>query len=91
MKLNHLNWKKHKNWLMVWRRDEKDGITWDELQAVKNKAFGKEITAIEIYPAESELVNIKNMRHLWVVPGLELPNLKTMLAERENEKAKGKN
>lgn len=45
----------------------KDGITWDELQRVKNECLGPEVWCVECYPAESELVNVSNMRHLWVL------------------------
>ena len=45
---------------------EHDGnITWDELQHIKNVVWGEEIRAIEVYPAQSMLVNSKQMRHLW--------------------------
>lgn len=40
-------------------------ITWDELQQLKNAAFGEEARAIEVYPAQSQLVNARSMRHLW--------------------------
>ena len=45
----------------------RDGITWDELQRVKNECLGEEVWCIENYPAESELVNVSNMRHLFVL------------------------
>ena len=62
--------------LKVWREDEKSGISWDELQEVKDFILGPETTAIEIYPARSELVDEVNVRHLWEVPiGVVLPNL----------------
>lgn len=67
-------------WLQVWKEDGTDGITWDELQNLKNKVFGIEAWAFEIYPPESELVNRKNVRHLWQVKnGHNLPNLKKIL------------
>lgn len=45
---------------------EHDGsITWDELQALKNKHFGSEAVAIEVYPPDSHVVNSLPMRHLW--------------------------
>ena len=67
-------------WLQVWKRDGTDGISWDELQSMKNRVFGKDATAIEIFPAEDQLVNLKNIRHLWLVPpDTQLPNLKTLL------------
>lgn len=53
--------------LKVRRLDGKDGITWDELQAVKNEAFGEEIPCVEVYPPQNEVVNDANIRHLWVI------------------------
>lgn len=62
--------------LRVWRHDGKDGISWDQLQAVKNEAMGEDTVCIEIYPAQSNVVNDVNMRHLWAVPeGFPLPRL----------------
>jgi hypothetical protein len=63
--------------LRVLRYDDRDGITWDELQAVKNWRLGHEVRAIEIFPPESEMVNQANVRHLWVIPDdVALPNMK---------------
>lgn len=45
----------------------KDGITWDELQRIKNECGYGNIDAIEIYPADNDVVNVANMRHLWVL------------------------
>lgn len=45
---------------------EHDGtITWDQLQEIKNLAWGIDACAIEVYPAAGNLVNSRNMRHLW--------------------------
>ena len=44
-----------------------DGITWDELQRVKNETVGPETWAVEVFPAQSEMINEANMRHLWVL------------------------
>ena len=77
-----------KKWLQVWRKNGEDGITWDELQEIKNVALGEEVIAIEIYPAQSQLVNLKNVRHLWVL-SCNLPNLKKMIYSKQqinNEK-----
>lgn len=43
------------------------GISWDELYRVKNECGFGDLDAIEVYPAESRLVNVANMRHLWVM------------------------
>lgn len=45
--------------------DWRDGITWDELQRVKNETLGPDVWCVEVYPPESELVDVANMRHLW--------------------------
>lgn len=61
--------------LRVWRRDHKDGIPWDDLQAIKNEVFGPEATAVEIYPPQAEVIDEVNMRHLWLVPEVAVPSL----------------
>lgn len=49
-------------------------ITWREKQKIKNELFGKERVAIEVFPAESDLVDQANMYHIWVLPaGFKLP------------------
>lgn len=45
-----------------------DKITWDELQQIKRECGFGERYAIEIYPQDSEIVNVANMRHLWILP-----------------------
>ncbi|WVH05533.1 hypothetical protein KKJFFJLC_00044 [Vibrio phage vB_VpaS_PGB] len=45
-----------------------DGITWDELQAIKNAAGFKDKCALEVYPEQNNVVNVANMRHLFVMP-----------------------
>jgi hypothetical protein len=44
-----------------------DGITWDELQHLKMLAGYGDRVAVEIYPPDSEVVNIANIRHLWLL------------------------
>lgn len=45
---------------------EHDGtITWDQMQVVKNEVWMPDARAIEAYPAEREVVNTGNYRHLW--------------------------
>lgn len=43
------------------------GITWDELFIIKNEIGYADKDCIEIYPAESALVNVANIRHLFVL------------------------
>lgn len=46
-----------------------DGITFEELMQIKREVGRGNIDALEVYPADSDLVNVANMRHLWLVPG----------------------
>lgn len=46
----------------------KDGITWDALQEIKNAVGYEDRDAVEIFPAQEDLVNVANMRHLWILP-----------------------
>lgn len=45
----------------------KDGISWDELQSLKTQAGFGNYDAVEIYPSDYDIVNVANMRHLWIV------------------------
>lgn len=47
-------------------------ITWDELQEIKRQTGRGEQYAVEIYPCDKDIVNVANMRHLWL-PGKPLP------------------
>ena len=47
-----------------------DGITWDVLQQIKDGVGYADFDAMEIYPARDKIVNVANMRHLWVMPQL---------------------
>ena len=49
--------------LAIWRKDGAR-LTWEELQAVKQAVWGNRV-AVEIYPAEHEVVNLRHTRHLW--------------------------
>lgn len=44
-----------------------DGITWDELQAIKSEIGYGSHDALELYPADQDVVNVANLRHLWVM------------------------
>lgn len=49
--------------------DWKDGITWDEMQRIKNETLGEDVWCVEVYPAQEKLVDVANVRHLWVLDG----------------------
>ena len=48
-----------------------DGITWDEIQRIKATVGFSNEWAVEIFPPDDELVNVANIRHIWIVPAPE--------------------
>ena len=47
---------------------------WRHFQQIKNEICGPEREGLEIYPAESRLVDTSNKWHLWVLPeGVRIP------------------
>lgn len=44
-----------------------DGISWDELQQIKRECGYGDADAVEVYPADEDVVNVANMRHLWIM------------------------
>lgn len=44
-----------------------DGITWDEIMEIKRDIGLGESTGIEFFPADSEVINIANVRHIWFI------------------------
>jgi hypothetical protein len=44
-----------------------DGISWDDLQGLKSECGYSSHDAVEVYPATVDVVNVANMRHLWVL------------------------
>jgi hypothetical protein len=60
--------------LSIKRNDRHVIRDWRHLQAIKNEVCGRECTAVEIFPPESQLVDSANEYHLWVFgPGHQLP------------------
>lgn len=45
----------------------KDGVSWDDLQRLKRECGYGDRDAIEIYPSDADVVNVANMRHIWVM------------------------
>ena len=45
-----------------------DGITWDELMAAKAAAGYGDAWCAEAYPPTAEVINVANLRHLFVMP-----------------------
>lgn len=46
----------------------KDGITWEQLQWIKNQCGFADRDAVEVFPPDEDLVNVSNVRHLWIYP-----------------------
>jgi hypothetical protein len=61
--------------LDIRRHDGEPCRSWRELQQIKNELVGPEHEAMELFPAESRLVDTANQYHLWVVanPGYRFP------------------
>lgn len=56
------------------RNKDNTDISWLHKQTIKNELYGEERTAIEVFPAVSDLVDEANMYHLWILPkGMKLP------------------
>ncbi len=45
-----------------------EGISWDEMQRLKAEAGYADRWAVEIFPPSADVVNVANMRHLWLLP-----------------------
>lgn len=43
-------------------------ISWDDMQNIKAEVGFADRWATEMFPAEADLVNVANMRHLWITP-----------------------
>jgi hypothetical protein len=54
--------------LSIKRRDKEAIHDWRHLQRIKNEICGPEAEAVELYPAESRLLDGANQYHLWCVP-----------------------
>jgi len=46
---------------------------WAEIQKIKNEIFGEETTAVEYYPAKSQLIDEFNIYWIWIFPDGVLP------------------
>ncbi len=60
--------------LSIKRHDRKPVTDWRDKQRLKNEILGPEIEAVEVYPAESRLVDSSNQYHLFALPpGFKFP------------------
>lgn len=69
-----------------------DNISWDDLMEVKRAVGYGDTTALEVYPRDTDIVNVANMRHLWLmeeVPSFVWRNPDTVKAEELAKAALG--
>lgn len=61
--------------LSIRRLDRQPARDWRDFQRIKNQLIGPECEAIELYPAESRLVDTATQYHLWCVldPAFRFP------------------
>lgn len=45
-----------------------DGLSWEDLQDIKRQVGRGDQCAVEVFPCEEDVVNVANMRHLWIFP-----------------------
>lgn len=51
-----------------------DDLSWDELQRIKREIGYGNVRAFEVFPCDDDVVNVANMRHLWILPdGADIP------------------
>lgn len=67
----------HENWpAMIWlsiKRIDKEAIhDWRDMQRIKNEIIGEENEGVEMFPAESRLVDTANQYHIWVLEDKKL-------------------
>ena len=55
-------------YISIKRKDKKAIHDWRHFQEIKNELVGREVEAIEIYPAESRLHDNVNQYHLFCLP-----------------------
>lgn len=62
-------------WLSIKRLDKGPVHDWRDLQTIKNMIVGPEHEAVELYPAESRLMDTANQYHLWALadPAVRFP------------------
>lgn len=54
--------------LSVHRRDRRPLRDWRHMQRIKTEVLGADVEAVELYPAESRLMDGANEYHLWSLP-----------------------
>jgi hypothetical protein len=45
-----------------------ENLTWDEMQEIKRQIGRADCYAVEVLPRDCDIVNVANMRHMWILP-----------------------
>lgn len=61
-------------YLSIKTLDKQPRHDWREMQRIKNELVGEEVEAVELYPAESRLVDTANQFHMFCFPKLQFPD-----------------
>ena len=78
--------------LSISNRDLSALLDWRHLQEIKNDLVGEENEAVQLFPAESRLVDLSNQFHLWALkdPTINFPfGFQERLIEGRKTAAKG--
>lgn len=59
--------------LSIKTRDRAPHHDWRDFQRIKNELIGEEFEAVELYPAESRLMDTSNQYHLWCFRDFKFP------------------
>lgn len=46
-------------------------LSWEDLNAIKRVIWGDDVTAVEVFPRQSEVINLRPTRHLWRSDAIE--------------------
>lgn len=59
--------------LSIKRRDRQPVTDWRDIQWIKNQLVGPEVEAVQLFPAESRLVDTSNQFHIFCFPDIRFP------------------
>ena len=73
-------------WLSIRNNDRSARRDWRDFQRIKNEIVGPEVEMVEIYPQESQKVDLSNQYHLWGWNTTEAPFTRAGLGWQEGRK-----
>ena len=66
----------------------KDDITWDTMQAIKASIGYAGFWAAELFPPDDQLVNVANIRHMWILNEIPPYGWQVKHAQSEEERSR---